>query len=106
MISTAHLAAFVLSSFVLIAIPGPSVFFTAGRALVLGRRGGIASAAGNSVGAFTQAVAGAAYLVRLGVQAIRNRRSFAAATTGAVRITSARRAAREAFVVGLTNPRS
>ncbi|RIQ34742.1 LysE family translocator [Jiangella rhizosphaerae] len=126
MISTTHLLAFVVSSFVLIAIPGPSVLFTVGRALVLGRRGGIASAAGNAVGAMLQALAvafglgaiversivvftilkfaGAAYLIYLGVQAIRHRKSFAGAA-GAVRITSARRAAREAFVVGLTNPK-
>lgn len=125
MISTTHLLAFVISSFVLIAIPGPSVLFTVGRALVLGRRGGFASAAGNSVGALTQAVAvafglgalversivvftvvklvGAAYLVYLGVQAIRHRKAFVG--TGTVRVTSARRAAREAFVVGLTNPK-
>lgn len=125
MISSTHLLAFVISSFVLIAIPGPSVLFTVGRALVLGRRGGFASAAGNSVGALTQAVAvafglgalversivvftvvklvGAAYLVWLGVQAIRHRKAFAG--TGVVRVTSARRAAREAFVVGLTNPK-
>ncbi|TDD67607.1 LysE family translocator [Jiangella aurantiaca] len=127
MISTTHLLAFVISSFVLIAIPGPSVLFTVGRALVLGRRGGVASAAGNAVGALLQALAvafglgaiversvvvftmlkfaGAAYLVYLGVQAIRHRKSFADAAAGAVRLTSARRAAREAFVVGLTNPK-
>jgi threonine/homoserine/homoserine lactone efflux protein len=126
MISTTHLLAFVVSSFVLIAIPGPSVLFTVGRALVLGRRGGIASAAGNSVGALTQAMAvafglgalversivvftiikfaGAAYLVYLGVQVIRHRHSFAGATASAT-VGSPRRAAREAFVVGLTNPK-
>jgi threonine/homoserine/homoserine lactone efflux protein len=126
MISTTHLLAFVISSFVLIAIPGPSVLFTVGRALVLGRRGGVASAAGNAVGALTQAMAvafglgalversivvftiikfaGAAYLVYLGVQAIRHRRSFAGPAASAP-VSSPRRAAREAFVVGLTNPK-
>ncbi|WP_026875410.1 LysE family translocator [Jiangella gansuensis] len=127
MISTAHLLTFVVSSFVLIAVPGPSVLFTVGRALVLGRRGGVASAAGNAAGAGALVVAvafglgalversivvftivklaGAAYLIYLGVQAIRHRRSFAAAAAGTVRVTSARRAAREAFVVGVTNPK-
>jgi threonine/homoserine/homoserine lactone efflux protein len=126
-VSTEHLLAFVISSFVLIVIPGPSVLFTVSRALVLGRRGGLISAAGNSLGAYTQAVAvafglgavveqsvviftvikfvGAAYLVYLGVNAIRHRRSLASALTAAIPFTRTARAIREGYIVGLTNPK-
>lgn len=41
--SSTHLAAFVATTFVLIAVPGPSVLFAVSRALVLGRRGVLAS---------------------------------------------------------------
>ncbi|MDT4900274.1 MAG: hypothetical protein QOJ78_1204, partial [Pseudonocardiales bacterium] len=95
---TDHLLAFVITSFVLIVIPGPSVLFTIGRALTVGRRGALLSAAGNSAGVYLQIVAvafgvgalvrrsvevytvikfaGAAYLIFLGVQAFRHRHSL------------------------------
>ena len=84
-----------LTASVLIAIPGPSVLFTVSRAIALGRAAGVATVAGNTVGAFAQVVAvafgigplversvavftvlklaGACYLMFLGVQAIRHR---------------------------------
>ncbi len=90
------LLAFALASLVLVAIPGPSVLFVVGRSLTLGHRGGVLSVLGNELGALTLVVAvalgvgtvvatsvaifmvvklvGAAYLVWLGVQAIRHRR--------------------------------
>src|SRR6201995_4461762 len=98
---TSHLLAFALTAFVIILIPGPSVLFTVSRAIVLGRVVGVATVAGNTAGAFTQVLAvafgigpliersivvftvlklaGAAYLVFLGVQAIRHRHSLAEA---------------------------
>lgn len=95
-----NLLAFATVAFVLIVVPGPSVLFVIGRALALGRGAALASVAGNATGVFVQAVlvafglgtligrsiavltalkfAGAAYLVFLGVQAIRERRALAA----------------------------
>src|ERR1700733_14653207 len=89
---------FAATSFVLIAIPGPSVLFTISRALTIGRRGALLNVAGNTVGECFQVVAvavglgvlversiaaftiiklvGVAYLVFLGIQAIRNRYSL------------------------------
>src|ERR1700733_11893175 len=89
---------FAATSFVLIVIPGPSVFFTISRALTIGRRGALLTVAGNTAGECFQVVAvavglgllversiaaltiiklvGIAYLVVLGIQAIRNRHSL------------------------------
>ncbi len=134
MIPVDHLAAFAITAFALIVVPGPSVLFVIGRALVLGRRGAFATVAGNAVGEYVQVMAvafgigaiversivvytaiklaGAAYLIFLGVQAIRHRRALtdavrpapsAAATDGPAAL---RRALREGFVVGLGNPKS
>ena len=101
MAPTSQLLTFALTAFVIILIPGPSVLFTVSRAIVLGRAAGVATVAGNTVGAFTQVLAvafgigpliersiavftvlklaGACYLVFLGVQAIRHRHSLAEA---------------------------
>ena len=134
MIPVDHLAAFAITAFALIVVPGPSVLFVIGRALVLGRRGAFATVAGNALGEYVQVMAvafgigaiversivvytaiklaGAAYLIFLGVQAIRHRRALtdavrpvpsAAATD---RPAALRRALREGFVVGLGNPKS
>lgn len=112
----------------LIAIPGPSVLFTISRAMTVGRRSALFTVLGNELGVCAQVVAvafgagavversaevftavklaGAAYLVYLGVQAIRHRRSLADAL--AARVTPLRplRAVRDGFVVGATNPKT
>ena len=127
MFPTAHLLAFTITAFVLIAIPGPSVLFTVSRAITLGRTAGVATVAGNTAGAFTQVVAvafgigplversvtlftvlklaGAAYLVFLGVQAIRHRQSLAEALGARVEAKSAARIVVDGFSVGVTNPK-
>src|SRR5260370_40967684 len=101
MITAGNLAGYAVASFVLIAIPGPSVLFVIGRALSLGRGPAIASVAGNAVGVYVAAVlvavglgtlvqrsdaaflaiklGGGLYLVWLGFQAIRHRHDPAAA---------------------------
>jgi threonine/homoserine/homoserine lactone efflux protein len=124
---TGHLVSFVVVAFVIIVVPGPSVLFVVSRAISLGRRAALLTAVGNEVGEFVQVVAvalglgvvlesslviftavklaGALYLVFLGVRAIRDRRRLADAT-GAVLAGTSRRALREGFVVGLTNPKT
>ena len=122
-----HLLAFALTAFVIILIPGPSVLFTVSRAIVLGRVVGIATVAGNTVGAFTQVLAvafgigpliersivvftvlklaGAGYLIFLGVQAIRHRHSLAESLGGKVEQKTVLRIVVDGFTVGVTNPK-
>ncbi|MBM6403415.1 LysE family translocator [Phycicoccus sp. CSK15P-2] len=126
--TTAALLGFLLASVVIVAIPGPSVLFTVGRALAAGRRAALLTVAGNAGGILTQIVAiaaglgpvvassataytvlkvaGALYLVWLGVQALRDRRGLAAALAEGLPATRVRRALREGYVVGVTNPKS
>ena len=128
MIPASNLWAFLLASVVLIVIPGPSVLFVIGRSLSLGRMGGLLSVVGNAAGMlplvaavalgvgtvvaqsvllFTGVkIAGALYLVYLGVQAIRHRADAAAAVTGEVAPRSPWRLLGEGFVVGVTNPKT
>jgi threonine/homoserine/homoserine lactone efflux protein len=54
MIATSHLTAFLLTVYVLILIPGPSVLFTVSRGVALGRRAALATVAGNTAGLATQ----------------------------------------------------
>lgn len=127
MVPAPNLLAFALAALLLIAVPGPSVLFVIGRTLALGRRGGLLSVLGNAVGellqiaavalgvgvALAQSVllfsvvkfAGAAYLIYLGVQAIRHRGGGTTAA-GPPRPTSTFRILREGFIVGATNPKS
>ncbi|WP_426322203.1 LysE family translocator [Microbacterium sp. E-13] len=128
MVPASNLLAFTLAAVVLIVIPGPSVLFTIGRALALGRMGGLLSVLGNALGLlpviglvalgvggivaqsvvlFTIVkVAGALYLMYLGVQAIRHRGRAAAQANGGVMPRSAWRQLGEGFVVGITNPKT
>ncbi|KGJ77470.1 lysine transporter LysE [Cryobacterium roopkundense] len=128
MVSLPHLLAFSLASVALIALPGPTVLFVIGRSLALGRRGGILSVAGNALGLIpvilavalglgaivAQSVvvftiikfAGAAYIVYLGIQAIRHRRSAMGASGVSLAHKSRRRLLAEGFVVGVSNPKS
>ena len=128
MVTLENLLAFTLAALVLIVIPGPSVLFTIGRALALGRIGGLLSVLGNALGLlpvilgvalgvggivaqsvvlFTIVkVAGSVYLAYLGVQAIRHRDRAAAAATDGSPPRSAWRQLGEGFVVGVTNPKT
>src|SRR5215218_1779271 len=95
MVSLDQVLGFALVAFVLVAIPGPSVVFTVGRALTYGRAVALTTVLGNAFGLLAALVlvavglgdlvatsdvafevlklAGAAYLVWLGVQALRHR---------------------------------
>lgn len=128
MVPLENLLAFTLAAVVLIVIPGPSVLFTIGRALALGRIGGLLSVLGNALGLlpvvglvalgvggivaqsvmlFTAVkILGAAYLVFLGIQAIRHRSRAAAEAAGATMPRSAWRQLSEGFLVGITNPKT
>jgi threonine/homoserine/homoserine lactone efflux protein len=125
MIPAANLIAFGLASIPLIIIPGPSVLFTIGRSLSLGRVGGLLTVVGNSIGAFVITVAiafglgailedsvvlftivkvlGAAYIAFLGVQAIRHRNQKADTATTVVSRRGPWLTLWEGFVVGVTN---
>ena len=121
-----NVLAFAVTVVVIVAVPGPSVLFAISRALTVGRRATLVTVAGNAAGVALQVVAvafgmgavvqasavayraityaGAAYLCYLGVQAIR--RSMAAALAARVVAISPWRAARDGFVVGVTNPKT
>ena len=124
--------AFVVASALFIQVPGPSLLFTIGRALTVGRRDALLSVVGNAVGVTTQVmfvaaglgavvaasteayvvlkICGAAYVVWLGIQAIRHRADARAALVAvdhlAVARASALRSLRIGFTVGLTNPKT
>ncbi len=128
MLPTAHLLAFTLTAFALIVVPGPSVLFTVSRALALGRMAGVATVAGNTVGVYVQVVAvafgigalversvmvftivklgGAAYLIFLGVQAIRHRQKLAEMLGSRIEKKSVARVMADGLVVGIGNPKA
>ncbi|AQW50276.1 MULTISPECIES: LysE family translocator [Streptomyces] len=128
MVSTDRLLAFAAMSFLLIVIPGPSVLFVVGRALAQGRRAALTTVIGNTLGAYVLVVAvalgvgsvversavvfttlklvGAAYLVHLGVKAVRQRRSLHAAFTGDGPARGGLRTLWEGFAVGVANPKT
>jgi threonine/homoserine/homoserine lactone efflux protein len=127
-ITAGNLAGYAVASFVLIAIPGPSVLFVIGRALSLGRGPAIASVVGNAMGVYVVAVlvafglgtlvqrsdaafaavklVGGLYLLWLGIQAIRHRHDLAAALDVQVSQVSRWRTARQGFAVGIANPKA
>jgi threonine/homoserine/homoserine lactone efflux protein len=122
-----QLLGFGLAALVLIVIPGPSVVFVVGRAVSYGQRVALASVLGNTAGlllvmvlvclglgaivAESQLVftviklASAAFLVWLGVQALRHRREMRMASGEARTPLSWGTALRQGFVVGVSNPK-
>lgn len=126
MIPIENILAFAVASVVIIVIPGPSVLFVIGRSIALGRRAGLLSVLGNALGtvpavvavavgvgaivaasvfAFTMIkIAGAIYLVYLGIEAIRHRH---AEVPGPGHVpTPSRKLLRQGFIVGVTNPKT
>lgn len=123
-----NLVAFALVAIPIILVPGPSVLFILGRSLSLGRVGGLLSVVGNAAGAAVNVVAvslgvgiviaqsvviftivkviGAAYLIYLGVQAIRHRRTSADAATARVAPRAKWRLLLQGFIVGVSNPKT
>lgn len=128
MLPTDHLLAFLLTVYVLVVIPGPSVLFTISRGVALGRRAALLTVLGNTSGLLFQLalvvvglgsvlassdtvftvvkLIGAAYLVLLGLRSIRNRKALQGALAALdVRPHDTRTTLREGFVVGATNPK-
>jgi threonine/homoserine/homoserine lactone efflux protein len=129
--TTGHLVAFLLASIIFIQVPGPSLLFTIGRALTVGRADALLSVLGNALGLLVQIVCvalglgalvatsaaaftvlklvGAAYVVWLGLQAIRHRAdarlAMASAGQGLRRMTPWG-SVRTGLVVGATNPKT
>jgi threonine/homoserine/homoserine lactone efflux protein len=128
MVPMGSVLAFAGVSAILIAIPGPSVLFTISRALTGGRRTALLNVLGNELGLMVQVIAvafglgaliersaqvftgvklaGAAYLVYLGVQAIRHRRSLTEAVADRAGPMRPLRAVRDGAIVGVTNPKT
>jgi len=127
MLPSARIAEFALLSWALIIVPGPNVLFVISRSLQQGRAAGLATVAGGQLGQCAQVaavafgigalveasaaaftvikLAGAAYLVYLGVQAIRHRGSLRAALDVAAEPRSLGRILRDGIVVGVSNPK-
>jgi threonine/homoserine/homoserine lactone efflux protein len=120
--------AFSVAALALILLPGPSVLFVIGRSLSLGRKGGVLSVVGNALGMLPAITAvslgvgaivaesvvvftvikfvGAAYLIYLGVQAIRHRHDHAKPAASASTRPSVLTLLREGFFVGASNPKT
>ncbi|MGA4949507.1 LysE family translocator [Streptomyces lydicamycinicus] len=129
MVSTESILAFAAMSLLVIVIPGPSVLFVIGRALAHGRRTALATVLGNLVGSYVLVIAvawglgalvessaavfmgvkmaGAAYLVYLGVQAFRHRKEMrpAAMEAPASERRGDLRTILDGIFVGVTNPK-
>ncbi|QIS21367.1 LysE family translocator [Nocardia terpenica] len=128
MVSADRLVAFAAMSLLLLVIPGPSVVFLIGRALAHGRRTALATVVGSAGGAYVLVVAvafgvgavversaavftvlklaGAAYLVYLGVKALRQGTSLQAVVTGDGVTHSVARSLWEGFAVEVSNPKT
>lgn len=128
MLPLPNLLAFLAAAIVLVIMPGPTVLFVVGRSLALGRRGGLLSVVGNALGLIPIIVAvafgvgaiiaesvvvftilkfaGAAYIIYLGIQAIRHRGRTAESVAAGVAPKSTRRMLGEGFLVGVTNPKT
>jgi threonine/homoserine/homoserine lactone efflux protein len=128
MVSLDRLAAFAAMSLLICVIPGPSVLFVIGRALAHGRRVALTSVAGNTLGSYVLVaavalgigpvvessvllfaalkLAGAAYLVYLGVKALRQRKALTFVPDGQSAARGALRTLGEGFAVGVSNPKT
>ena len=124
-LSGATFATFVLASLVLAVTPGPAVVYILTRTVTQGRSAGLASVGGVALGNLGNAIgaslglaallavsavaftvlkfAGAAYLVWLGIQALRARPGTDVAE---VPRDAARRIFRDGFLVALLNPKT
>lgn len=121
--------AFLVASILFIQVPGPSLLFTIGRALTVGRRDALLSVVGNALGLVAQVgfvalglgaivaasagvytvvkLVGAGYVVWLGISAIRHRADARGELENSERASATRgHAVRTGFIVGVTNPKT
>jgi len=121
------LSAFLVASFILAITPGPGVFYIVTRSVAQGRASGLASVAGVALGNFGNALGaslglaalfaisslafevvkylGAAYLIYLGIQALRSTPA-AVGNVAAPPKAPLARIFRDGFVVALLNPKT
>lgn len=127
--STTQWVAFLVASLLFIQVPGPSLLFTLGRALTVSLHDALLSVVGNALGLLAQVVlvafglgavvaasstaysllkvAGAAYVVWLGVQAIRHRADARTALLAGERAPErTTQSLRAGFLVGVSNPKT
>jgi threonine/homoserine/homoserine lactone efflux protein len=105
---------FLGAALVLLAIPGPAVFYIVGRSIGLGRNAGVVSALGIAVGTCAHVAAaiafgiakyiGAAYLIYLGVQKIRREESLEFSASAPR--TKLSRIFGQGIIVNLLNPKT
>lgn len=127
MVSASNLLAFIVVASIIIAIPGPSVLFSVGRALAWGKKAAILSVLGNAAGVAVQIVAvalgvgaliraipalyfsiqivGALIVLALGIQAIVTHKSHGEEGEPAP-APRGRRQFVESIGVGITNPKT
>lgn len=125
--SPSTLASFLVLALVVIVIPGPSVVFVIGRAMILGTKGAIQSVLGNAAGVGVQIiavslgvgaliasspvifglvkVAGSLFLVYLGIEGIRHRKDLRLELTSAATV-STRKTLVDSSIVGITNAKT
>ena len=125
--SSSTLASFLILALVVIVVPGPSVVFVIGRAMILGTKGAIQSVLGNAAGVGVQIVAvslgvgvliasspfffgvvkiaGSLFLVYLGIEGIRHHKDLRLElqTSGSV---STRKTLVDSSIVGITNAKA
>lgn len=128
MLPRTDLIPFLITVYVLVVVPGPSVVFTVSRGVALGRRVALATVLGNTAGLMLQLLVvviglgsvladsetvflvmkllGAAYLILLGLRSIRSRAELATLlASSAIPPKPLRTTIREGFTVGATNPK-
>lgn len=118
---------FVGASVVLVLIPGPDMMYLLGRCIAQGRRAGVMASLGFSLGAFTHLLAatlglsavlatsavafsvvkwlGAAYLIYLGISALRERAGASVTADGAASARAARTILWQAYLSDALNPK-
>lgn len=128
MVTLSQLQGIALASVLLIVVPGPTVLFVVGRAVRFGRRTALAGIVGSSSGSCVAAacvalglgpilqrsdqalevvkLAGAAYLIFLGISALRGAGDDRDPDVAATAVPSTAAAVRTGFMVGMTNPKS
>lgn len=125
--SSSTLASFLVLALVVIVVPGPSVVFVIGRAMILGTKGAIQSVLGNAAGVGVQIVAvslgvgvliasspvffglvkiaGSLFLVYLGIDGIRHRKNLRLELNSAA-VVSTRKTLVDSSIVGITNAKT